>query len=151
MRVLSFFRLRWKWHCAKSSKKDCWKISRLQRQSAGSNFLIQKKNYSQLSIALNNTFSSRTFEWISNGGKYLIENWLNEKLNVMETRTLITILLISLIDVTSTDENALQVESNEKILSRRKRYLIFPTGSSFSVAVCMTVGIYGNPQFSFIR
>jgi len=29
-----------------------------------------------------------------------------------------------------------------------KRYLIFPTGSSFSVAVCMTIGIYGNPQYS---
>ncbi|CAO1438984.1 unnamed protein product [Diamesa serratosioi] len=35
-----------------------------------------------------------------------------------------------------------------KILSRRKRFLVFPTGSSFSVAVCMTIGVYGNPQFS---
>ncbi|KAG5672414.1 hypothetical protein PVAND_002545 [Polypedilum vanderplanki] len=35
-----------------------------------------------------------------------------------------------------------------KILSRKRRFLIFPTGSSFSVAVCMTVGVYGNPQFS---
>ena len=35
-----------------------------------------------------------------------------------------------------------------KILSRHKRFLVFPTGSSFSVAVCMTIGVYGNPQFS---
>jgi hypothetical protein len=40
---------------------------------------------------------------------------------------------------------------NEKILSRKKRYLIFPQGSSFSVAVCSTIGIYGNPQFSIFR
>jgi hypothetical protein len=43
------------------------------------------------------------------------------------------------------------LKSNEKILSRKKRYLIFPTGSSFSVAVCSTIGIYGNPQFSIFR
>lgn len=42
------------------------------------------------------------------------------------------------------------VTANEKILSRKRRYLIFPTGSSFSVATCMTVGLYGNPQFSYI-
>lgn len=39
-------------------------------------------------------------------------------------------------------------EIESKVLSRRKRFIIFPTGSSFSVAVCMTVGVYGNPQFS---
>lgn len=32
----------------------------------------------------------------------------------------------------------------EKVLSRTKRYLIFPTGSSFSVATCSTIGIYGK-------
>jgi hypothetical protein len=37
---------------------------------------------------------------------------------------------------------------HEKVLSRKKRYLIFPEGSSFSIAVCMTIGVYGNPQFS---
>ena len=40
--------------------------------------------------------------------------------------------------------------SVEKILSRKKRYLVFPSGSSFSVATCFTIGIYGNPNFSFI-
>lgn len=41
-----------------------------------------------------------------------------------------------------------QTKAEGKVLSRRKRFLIFPTGSSFSVATCMTVGVYGNPQFS---
>lgn len=44
-----------------------------------------------------------------------------------------------------------ELKSKEKILSRKKRYLIFPQGSSFSVAVCSTIGIYGNPQFSIFR
>ncbi|KAG5672413.1 hypothetical protein PVAND_002544 [Polypedilum vanderplanki] len=39
-------------------------------------------------------------------------------------------------------------DNQKQILSRKKRYLIFPTGSSFSVATCMTIGIYGNPQYS---
>ncbi|XP_058455156.1 uncharacterized protein LOC131432713 [Malaya genurostris] len=33
------------------------------------------------------------------------------------------------------------------ILSRKKRYVVFPEGSSFSVAVCMTIGMYGNPNY----
>lgn len=59
-----------------------------------------------------------------------------------------------------------QNKIGSKVLSRRKRFVIFPTGSSFSVAVCMTIGgkitkvlcvfmnfvmfflVYGNPQFS---
>lgn len=51
----------------------------------------------------------------------------------------------------STIEVKQELKSNEKILSRKKRYLIFPQGSSFSVAVCSTIGIYGNPQFSIFR
>lgn len=31
-----------------------------------------------------------------------------------------------------------------KVLSRKKRFLVFPEGASFSAAVCLTVGIYGN-------
>jgi hypothetical protein len=34
----------------------------------------------------------------------------------------------------------IDVDVDEKILSRRKRFVLFPTGSSFSVATCMTVG-----------
>ncbi|XP_041630655.1 uncharacterized protein [Drosophila kikkawai] len=34
-------------------------------------------------------------------------------------------------------------------LSRTKRYLSFPEGSSFSVAVCFTVGIIGNPYYGY--
>ncbi|XP_052890091.1 uncharacterized protein LOC128298378 [Anopheles moucheti] len=37
-----------------------------------------------------------------------------------------------------------------KVLSRRKRFIVFPEGSSFSVAVCMTIGLYGNPNYQFV-
>ncbi|XP_039446524.1 uncharacterized protein LOC120425951 isoform X2 [Culex pipiens pallens] len=33
------------------------------------------------------------------------------------------------------------------LLSRKKRFVVFPEGASFSVAVCMTVGVYGNPNY----
>lgn len=59
-------------------------------------------------------------------------------------------LLVNLIRCNSSDEND-QLVKNEKVLSRRKRYLVFPTGSSFSVATCMTIGVYGNPNYSLFR
>ncbi|XP_043065189.1 uncharacterized protein LOC108091845 [Drosophila ficusphila] len=37
----------------------------------------------------------------------------------------------------------------QKVLSRPKRYLSFPEGSSLSVAVCFTVGIIGNPYYGY--
>jgi len=46
---------------------------------------------------------------------------------------------------------SVQSNANDKVLSRKKRYLVFPSGASFSVATCMTIGMYGNPQFSYIR
>ncbi|XP_044573246.1 uncharacterized protein LOC6503406 isoform X2 [Drosophila ananassae] len=36
-----------------------------------------------------------------------------------------------------------------KVLSRPRRYLSFPEGSSLSVAVCFTVGIIGNPNYAY--
>ncbi|XP_055716470.1 uncharacterized protein LOC129810177 [Phlebotomus papatasi] len=39
---------------------------------------------------------------------------------------------------------------SQKILSRSKRYLVFPEGSSFSAATCFTIGIIGNPSDQFI-
>ncbi|XP_062559173.1 uncharacterized protein LOC134223972 [Armigeres subalbatus] len=39
------------------------------------------------------------------------------------------------------------IESHSKVLSRRKRYIVFPEGASFSVAVCMTIGVIGNPNY----
>lgn len=63
--------------------------------------------------------------------------------------------------VVSTDD-----DNSSKVLSRRKRYIVFPEGASFSViwmgyiswvfyyatiqsqvAVCMTIGMYGNPNY----
>lgn len=61
------------------------------------------------------------------------------------------ILLVMLVDVSLSADQQIDVDRKKmesKVLSRRKRFLIFPTGSSFSVAACMTVGVYGNPQFS---
>lgn len=40
--------------------------------------------------------------------------------------------------------------TSERILSRKRRYLVFPEGSSFSGAVCMTVGVIGNPSDQFL-
>ncbi|XP_013200808.2 uncharacterized protein LOC106143307 [Amyelois transitella] len=40
---------------------------------------------------------------------------------------------------------SLATESRTKTLSRKKRYVTFPEGSSFSTAICMTVGLIGQP------
>lgn len=69
----------------------------------------------------------------------------------MEMKLLLATLLISLIHFNSCDENAASSANNDKVLSRRKRFLLFPVGASFSVATCMTIGVYGNPQFSMFR
>lgn len=54
-----------------------------------------------------------------------------------------------LVDVSISGDQQIDGKKIEsKVLSRRKRFVVFPVGSSFSVAVCMTVGVYGNPQFS---
>ncbi|XP_073960099.1 uncharacterized protein [Choristoneura fumiferana] len=37
------------------------------------------------------------------------------------------------------------VGSSLKVLSRKRRYVTFPEGSSFSAAGCMTVGLIGQP------
>lgn len=38
----------------------------------------------------------------------------------------------------------------DQILVRRRRYVLFPEGSSFSCAVCMTTGVIGSPDLSFL-
>uniref|UniRef100_A0A0K8W4Q0 Uncharacterized protein n=1 Tax=Bactrocera latifrons TaxID=174628 RepID=A0A0K8W4Q0_BACLA len=38
----------------------------------------------------------------------------------------------------------------QRILSRRKRYLAFPEGTSFTISVCITIGIIGNPYYSYM-
>ncbi|CRL05600.1 CLUMA_CG018269, isoform A, partial [Clunio marinus] len=71
----------------------------------------------------------------------------------MRKKVLLAITLMNLIHYNFSDDFIQHRNNNnhtEKVLSRRKRYLIFPEGSSFSVATCMTVGVYGNPQFSII-
>ncbi|XP_017491087.1 PREDICTED: uncharacterized protein LOC108379260 [Rhagoletis zephyria] len=37
-----------------------------------------------------------------------------------------------------------------QILSRHKRFLAFPLGSSFSCAVCLTTGVVGNPNYQYL-
>jgi len=72
------------------------------------------------------------------------------RLNMMPKTFLIWLLMMMMMlhDVLNQQINVDGNEKGSKVLSRRKRFIIFPTGSSFSVAVCMTVGVYGNPQFS---
>ena len=50
------------------------------------------------------------------------------------------VFLVILLAVVSAVAIELQNHVESKILSRRKRFVVFPIGSSFSVAVCMTVG-----------
>lgn len=80
-------------------------------------------------------------------------------------------LMMMLIDVSLSANQQIEDDRRKrepKVLSRRKRYIIFPVGSSFSVATCMvgsihmficrnyysflfplqTIGVYGNPNFS---
>lgn len=40
-------------------------------------------------------------------------------------------------------------KDDSQLKSRRKRYVAFPEGSSFSIAFCATVGFVGNPQFIY--
>lgn len=40
--------------------------------------------------------------------------------------------------------------NSTSILSRKKRFVAFPEGSSFTVAVCHTVGVIGNPNPSLL-
>ncbi|XP_075164471.1 uncharacterized protein LOC142237033 isoform X1 [Haematobia irritans] len=42
------------------------------------------------------------------------------------------------------------ISLQHRLLSRPKRYLSFPEGASFSVAVCFTIGIIGNPRFDYM-
>lgn len=65
----------------------------------------------------------------------------------MAAKVYLTCLVVMLVDVSLSGQQQ-SGNNRDKVLSRRKRFVIFPTGSSFSTAVCMTVGVYGNPQFS---
>ncbi|XP_055611456.1 uncharacterized protein LOC129758054 [Uranotaenia lowii] len=49
--------------------------------------------------------------------------------------------------VNQTEPLEISSENPAKVLSRKKRFIVFPEGASFSVAVCMTVGVYGNPNY----
>ncbi|XP_037808476.1 uncharacterized protein LOC119601550 [Lucilia sericata] len=62
------------------------------------------------------------------------------------TSSLSPILLSS----STTTSPSLLLQKQQRLLSRPKRYLSFPEGSSFSVAVCFTVGIIGNPRYNYM-
>lgn len=66
----------------------------------------------------------------------------------MSAKVCLTFLVMMLVEVSLTSNLQQTGVKGEKVLSRRKRFIIFPLGSSFSTAACMTVGVYGNPQFS---
>lgn len=69
----------------------------------------------------------------------------------MTSKTLLIFLMVIFFETINSIDQEVDFQRNNsgtEVLSRRKRFVIFPTGSSFSVAVCMTIGVYGNPQFS---
>lgn len=49
----------------------------------------------------------------------------------------------------SRDDDVKEI-TTPKVLSRRKRYVAFPEGSSFSVAFCATIGMIGNPELDYM-
>uniref|UniRef100_A0A1A9ZCJ1 Uncharacterized protein n=1 Tax=Glossina pallidipes TaxID=7398 RepID=A0A1A9ZCJ1_GLOPL len=48
------------------------------------------------------------------------------------------------------DNKAHNVTNKETLLSRSKRFISFPLGSSFSTSICMTTGVIGNPNQSYL-
>ncbi|CAD7077438.1 unnamed protein product [Hermetia illucens] len=40
--------------------------------------------------------------------------------------------------------------TESRILSRKRRYVAFPEGSSFTVAICTTIGVIGNPNVNYL-
>lgn len=63
------------------------------------------------------------------------------------TQSVLSVELTNSTEITVTNSTS---TSSSRKLSRRRRYVVFPEGSSFSVAVCMTIGIYGNPNYQLI-
>ncbi|XP_055389286.1 uncharacterized protein LOC129618516 [Condylostylus longicornis] len=57
----------------------------------------------------------------------------------------------SLLSLPSSNAKQQEMELHEpKILSRKRRFLAFPYGSSFSATICTTIGMYGNPNYNWI-
>ncbi|XP_011641330.1 uncharacterized protein LOC105429830 [Pogonomyrmex barbatus] len=52
--------------------------------------------------------------------------------------------LIFFVGSTIIHENTTEVDIAPRILSRHKRYLIFPQGSNFQLVYCLTIGAYGR-------
>ncbi|CAG9791037.1 unnamed protein product [Diatraea saccharalis] len=55
------------------------------------------------------------------------------------------LLLVTINGVLNFDDEIEINKGKARVLSRRKRYVTFPEGSSFSCAGCMTVGLIGQP------
>ncbi|XP_034487009.1 uncharacterized protein LOC117791385 [Drosophila innubila] len=56
--------------------------------------------------------------------------------------------LVEHIDGPGTNANVTRAVT--KVLSRQKRYLAFPDGSSVSAAICLTIGMIGNPDVDYL-
>ncbi|KAH8247857.1 hypothetical protein KR038_011076 [Drosophila bunnanda] len=70
-------------------------------------------------------------------------------------RLLLKFLVTWLLLVQSMPVESMQPEVNAtqevtKVLRRHKRYLAFPEGSSVSGAICMTIGMIGNPDVDYL-
>ncbi|XP_046805411.1 uncharacterized protein LOC124419536 [Lucilia cuprina] len=95
--------------------------------------------YGKLETLINGTSSNMAKTVMSN------VSYPSSLSSTSATSSLCPILLSS-----SSTSPSLLLQKQQRLLSRPKRYLSFPEGSSFSVAVCFTVGIIGNPRYNYM-
>ncbi|XP_055855742.1 uncharacterized protein LOC129918961 [Episyrphus balteatus] len=62
----------------------------------------------------------------------------------------VVIVLMTVIQLSEGKNDTKLDAHNDTILSRKERFIAFPMGSTFSVAVCMTVGTIGNPNVNYL-
>ncbi|KAH8246889.1 hypothetical protein KR032_002965 [Drosophila birchii] len=60
------------------------------------------------------------------------------------------LLLVQTMLVESTQPEVNATQEVTKVLRRHKRYLAFPEGSSVSAAICLTIGMIGNPDVDYL-
>ncbi|EDW83391.1 uncharacterized protein Dwil_GK22340 [Drosophila willistoni] len=66
--------------------------------------------------------------------------------------SLVQFSCLSLVALSAFKLNSAKLQSiaKDEILNRQKRYLAFPEGSSVSAAVCLTIGMIGNPDVDYL-
>ncbi|XP_067619945.1 uncharacterized protein [Eurosta solidaginis] len=66
-------------------------------------------------------------------------------------KNLLFLLLFCIDSIVATiSANELEEKQSEKVLSRKRRYVAFPEGSSLAATICLTIGMIGNPQKDYM-